>query len=599
MARPWSDADLAERYDTAAFDDLLLTRLPLGVREEIERVMREAVQAYAIGRADAPLEDRASWRRAIVLAWYHSVDIATVCCVLGHPRNVAGIHDLREFVPAGRLRSDATVYDDWYVRFLAERRDDELVDIGFLNPHFCASLCRWGDVKTGRQNAMDAHRASAHHLGHPEAPLDWIEKAVNFVFHHLPREHYGIRHEALAGWEMLEARLADDPAIKDDPIGKLIARDAAVAMQALEEGGYLTPWHRLDTSADAAPPPSAVEHAVAVVGSILEASSGRVRRARDGEPSSVGERWLAESWSADSERSDDVGAELVGDAGSHDSETLDQYAPATLLNVATGGLRAGDGLRATWSRAAAIQETLGRDDLPDVDVEHLASCLKTVESLEKHRDVAASRGDVASAERYEAWRGAWSEDEGVVRSVAEVADVLRSVPEVTALEGFDVDEAAKVIFDELVASSAEQRLVIRHGGGATVIKTTDIMEIAKGTTAANGMMLAARAFDGIATYASVAGGVAIVAMVLAGFRTRSVRVTRKQLLVLDVLRKRKGQELSPEELAVAVEWDADEDFSALEVEKILDSLTRVRTDAGDEKKLVQQTEPGRWRGLDV
>jgi hypothetical protein len=92
---------------------------------------------------------------------------------------------------------------------------------------------------------MDAHRLAAHHQGTPEHPLDWVERAVNFVVHHIPREHWGIRHEPRGEWSDLEDRLAEDPAIKGAEIGKVIARDAARLFELLEAEGKVVPWQLL------------------------------------------------------------------------------------------------------------------------------------------------------------------------------------------------------------------------------------------------------------------------------------------------------------------------------------------------------------------
>lgn len=137
------------------------------------------------------------------------------------------------------------------------------MNVGFFNPHISASLYKWGDAKGGVQNAMDAHRLAAHHQGTPERPLDWVERAVNFVVHHIPREHWGIRHESRGDWGDLETRMAEDPAIKDATIGQVIARDAAQLFQRLELEGKVIPWQLLQVPA--VPAPSVLEHARLVI----------------------------------------------------------------------------------------------------------------------------------------------------------------------------------------------------------------------------------------------------------------------------------------------------------------------------------------------
>jgi hypothetical protein len=141
--------------------------------------------------------------------------------------------------------------------------DGAWVNVGFFNPHLSASMYKWGDTKTGVQNAMDAHRLAAHHLGNPETPVDWIERAANFVIHHIPREHWGIRHEPRGEYSDLESKMAQDPTMKDSEIGKAIARDVAALCQLLEAEGKIVPWGQLAVPQDALPP-TLIEHAFLV-----------------------------------------------------------------------------------------------------------------------------------------------------------------------------------------------------------------------------------------------------------------------------------------------------------------------------------------------
>ncbi len=124
-------------------------------------------------------------------------------------------------------------------------------------------MFKWGDAKQGKQNAIDAHRLSPHHLGNTENSVDWVERAANFVIHHVPREHHGIRHEPLGELSQLEERMATDSAIKSSEIGKAIARDVAKLCEMLEKEGKIVPWYLLKVPVHAITP-SLVEHAFLV-----------------------------------------------------------------------------------------------------------------------------------------------------------------------------------------------------------------------------------------------------------------------------------------------------------------------------------------------
>ena len=248
------------------FDRLLESKLPGEVVERIEAVIEAGKLLANRGLADTPPLDLDAWRRGMIVSWSHARDLVVVHDALGHPRkNVAG-HDMDEVVLGKHLQkklSDLIATgqqaDQWYKDYVTSLDRGALVNVGFFNPHISASLYKWGDAKAGVQNAMDAHRLAAHHQGSDENPLDWVERAVNFVVHHIPREHMGIRHEPRGEWSDLEPRMVEDPAIKDAEIGKVIARDAAKLFEMLEQEGKIVPWQLLDVP-DAIPP-SAIEHA--------------------------------------------------------------------------------------------------------------------------------------------------------------------------------------------------------------------------------------------------------------------------------------------------------------------------------------------------
>lgn len=101
------------------------------------------------------------------------------------------------------------------------------------------------------------------------------ERAVNFVVHHIPREHWGIRHEPRGEYADLEDRLVGDPAIKDAEIGKVIARDATRMFELPEKGGFTVPWGQLRVPEEGFTP-SVIEHAACIVrASKSDCSSGR------------------------------------------------------------------------------------------------------------------------------------------------------------------------------------------------------------------------------------------------------------------------------------------------------------------------------------
>ncbi|QKG67328.1 hypothetical protein HP062_18050 [Pseudomonas sp. B14-6] len=246
----------------AEFDVIIEAAVPPDVLRRIERTIESGKLLAARGLADTPPISETDWRRGMILSWSHARDLVVVHDALGHPRDVKG-HDVDEVVLAKHLQTllaDASGVDQWYRDYVNSLDEGAWVNVGFFNPHISASLYKWGDDKSGVQNAMDAHRLAAHHQGSTEHPLHWVERAVNFVVHHIPREHLGIRHEPRGNWSDLERRLAEDPAIKNATIGKVIARDAAKLFELLEQEGKVIPWQLLKLSHDTVTP-SMIEHA--------------------------------------------------------------------------------------------------------------------------------------------------------------------------------------------------------------------------------------------------------------------------------------------------------------------------------------------------
>lgn len=122
-----------------------------------------------------------------------------------------------------------------------------------LNPNYTVAMYRWGDSREDANGLMDPHRLSPHHNGNSAEAVDFQRRAVNFLSHHMPREHQGVRHESRGSWDTekpgdfgkLEHALATDPAIKESTILKAIARDAARFYRAMEDQGYAVPWQKL------------------------------------------------------------------------------------------------------------------------------------------------------------------------------------------------------------------------------------------------------------------------------------------------------------------------------------------------------------------
>lgn len=247
------------------FDRLMAARMPAEVHARIDRVIAAAKTLHLKGLADAPPQSEAEWRRGLILSWSHAQDLTVLHDAIGHPRYTKG-HDVDELVLAKRLQENLTSADYWYRDYVASLDEGAWVNVGFFNPHLSASMYRWGDVGKGKdsiQNAMNAHRLSSHHNGSPERPLDWVERALNFVIHHIPREHWGIRHEPRGAWSDLEPRLAEDPSINRAEIGKQIARDAAMLAEQLELEGKIVPWQLLKLNDHV--PAAAMEHATLIV----------------------------------------------------------------------------------------------------------------------------------------------------------------------------------------------------------------------------------------------------------------------------------------------------------------------------------------------
>lgn len=258
--RLFDTSDPDDSVTPVEFDRRIEALIPAGVIARIDHVIEAGTMLSTRGLADQPPLDSHEWRRGMILSWSHARDLEVIHDAMGHPRALANRHDVDEVVLAIHLKRRIDRADNWYRDYVQSLDDGDWINVGFFNPHLSASMYKWGDAKNGVQNAMDAHRLSAHHQGSPEAPLDWVERAVNFVIHSIPREHWGIRHEPRGGYDNLELRLAEDPAIRNSEIGKAIARDAAALCALLEDEGKIMPWRKLAVPKDQLTP-SVIEHA--------------------------------------------------------------------------------------------------------------------------------------------------------------------------------------------------------------------------------------------------------------------------------------------------------------------------------------------------
>ena len=258
--RMFATDDLPDSVPVAEFDARLEAVIPPEVVGRIDAVIVAGTGLAARGLADTPPLDLGEWRRGMILSWSHARDLAVILDALGHPRATANRHDVDEVVLAKRLKGRLASADPWYIDYVTSLDDGAWVNVGFFNPHLSASMYKWGDARQGKQNAMDAHRLSPHHLGNLETPVDWIERAANFVIHHIPREHRGVRHEPRGDYTQLEEQLAVDTAIKNSEIGKVIARDVAALCVLLEQEGKIIPWGLLAVPPDELTP-GMVEHA--------------------------------------------------------------------------------------------------------------------------------------------------------------------------------------------------------------------------------------------------------------------------------------------------------------------------------------------------
>ncbi|CAM2069516.1 hypothetical protein SCOR_29355 [Sulfidibacter corallicola] len=380
-------AEFPVRYDLASlpkgmspedFDrKIVLPQIPESVLERIDAVMVEAEALAEEGRADTPPLDRDGWRRGMILSWIHSRDMTTIQAAMGYPKVLTGRHDLEEFALGKHLKGRLHSADPWYRDYVLGLDDEALINVGFYNAHISASMFKWGDNKSGTQNGMDAHRLSDHHIGTDEYPLDLIEKGVNFVVHHMPREHYGIRHEPKAPWDLLEYRLVHDHSTADSEVLRHIARDAAAIIRMLEDAGKITPWQLLDATLEACPPPAKLENAYLLVRERLSAEIATTSAATEAIE-------VAATTSCDGAAPRGQGAATIRDLELRALRGMEP--PATCAELA---------------RAEAVRQGL---PLADLWPENLVSSLDALAQLPRAVTAAKARGQSDLATHFERWQ---------------------------------------------------------------------------------------------------------------------------------------------------------------------------------------------------
>ncbi len=230
-------------------------------------------------------------KRFAIQAVFHSRDLTTVHTAMGHdPKKEKQLdetlqHDLVEPAPLKDLvwQLERRPHDPWmdaWVRAEVQRQAPELLEqlasdepralyelvkahdeltfnCSALNPHNLVAMFRWGDSREDCNVLIDPHRLSPHHNGSSKSDVDFQQRAINFLSHHMPREHMGVRHEQRGEWDSkgpkgelvpfgkLEAAFVTDHAISGSTVLQQIARDGARFFRAAEEKGFTVPWQKL------------------------------------------------------------------------------------------------------------------------------------------------------------------------------------------------------------------------------------------------------------------------------------------------------------------------------------------------------------------
>lgn len=214
----------------------------------IDRTMSELLPLYEEGKAEKPIAPEAI-RDFLVKLALHARDLNIVMEIMGYPKDKDEIHDLYELIDVSSLNMTGS-FSCWYQRWLRSLPQDGVVNIGALNPNLTASFYTWS-TDTGRemQDAMHAHRFSKHH-NNPKKIEDIIEHAVNFVMHHVPLEHFGVRGEGYnhkADECFVEQEMLKHYRIRNSTIEIPIGKDAFRLIVFLQKELIITPWGKLST----------------------------------------------------------------------------------------------------------------------------------------------------------------------------------------------------------------------------------------------------------------------------------------------------------------------------------------------------------------
>jgi hypothetical protein len=174
-----------------------------------------------------------------------------VMAAVGYPIAATGVHDMQECVPAEdvieaviRSLDRGNHYNDWFLRWVRRLDRRGTVNVDFLNPNLTVSTWRWKAGVAMPQDAMDAHRVSAHHEGNGAGRYDPVEATINNLLH--AREgFYGVEKESVASWSDLEDHVkshAGAASLAKSDWGAQLIRDAIPILRFLEERGYVMPW---------------------------------------------------------------------------------------------------------------------------------------------------------------------------------------------------------------------------------------------------------------------------------------------------------------------------------------------------------------------
>ncbi|UQA58369.1 hypothetical protein [Polyangium aurulentum] len=251
--------DLVERsregaLDVDAFMEQCLSTIPQDERDTIDATLDEARRLASEKKAEPYPDsevDRRHLRYTLAASWLHARDLEVVMGALGYSLPATGKHDLREDVPVADVkayvageRAAGAQYSAWFTNWVEGLKTGDQVNIDFFNPSLTVSIWRWRPDVAMNQDAMDAHRVSAHHEGDGKDRYDPLEAAVNELLHH--REGiYGIRKEPVTSWDALAAqmeRVSDVEQLAKSSVAIRLLRDALPLLRQLEREGRITPW---------------------------------------------------------------------------------------------------------------------------------------------------------------------------------------------------------------------------------------------------------------------------------------------------------------------------------------------------------------------